>query len=160
MLPLKISATGFKGMFPHLFPPYPPSHYFKKKVWNCPFRALASLALDCLDLPKPRPFLISILSPQWKMRSPWCEMSWQYHDLASHKTTTFKTKFWNLIVYPGGYVIQSNDHEAICKILTFSWMKYELGDGLWWCGGKNIWQLGEASKAQMIQGVDQFSWFL
>ena len=65
-------------------------------------------------------------------------MKWQYHDLAGHKTTAFKAKFCNLKVYPRGCVIQSYDHEAICKILTFLWTKCGSGDGY---GGVGVEEL-------------------
>ena len=160
ILLLKISATWSRSICFFIAPcPCPLRYHSKNGAPNCPFRALTSLALSCLDLPKPRPFLISISGPQWRMRSPWCEMKWQYHDLAGHKTTAFKAKFCNLKVYPRGCVIQSKDHEAICKILTFLWTKCGSGDVMVVWEWKN-WELREASKAQIVQGWDQHSWFL
>lgn len=72
ILLLKISAAESGGIgflsSPILLPTLLGSEY------KLSFRALASLILHCLDLPKARPFLISISGPQWRMRSPWCEM--------------------------------------------------------------------------------------
>lgn len=130
-----LSAAASEASAPHLPPPCPPLQHLKKEHkivlsghW------LHRLLTVCLDLPKARPFLISISGPQRTMRSPWCEMRWQYHDLAGHKTTVFKDKCCNVIVYPRGCIIQSNDQEAICIILTFSWTKCGWAGGLWRCG--------------------------
>lgn len=67
-----ISAAGSRSTCFFMPPPHPcpPQYHPKIGAQNCPFRALTSLALNCLDLPKHRLFLISISGPQWRWGHP------------------------------------------------------------------------------------------